>query len=73
MNSRHHQGVKRAGSGLSISATSDDGIIEAFEDSDGCVVAVQWHPENITDMSAGCRGLFRDLVDRAGARNPSHS
>ncbi len=72
VNSRHHQGVKRAGAGLSISAISDDGIIEAFENSDRSVVAVQWHPENITDVSAGCRELFRDLVDRAGAHDHGH-
>lgn len=65
VNSRHHQGVRKLGDGLRVSASSDDGIIEAFEDPGRGIVAVQWHPENITGVSAGCSRLFRDLVDRA--------
>ncbi|HPS58914.1 MAG TPA: gamma-glutamyl-gamma-aminobutyrate hydrolase family protein [Spirochaetota bacterium] len=65
VNSRHHQGVKKLGEGLIVSASADDGIIEAFEDTSRGIVAVQWHPENITGVSAGCSSLFGDLVDRA--------
>lgn len=65
VNSRHHQGIRRLGDGLLESAAADDGIIEAFEDPGRGIVAVQWHPENITRVSEGCSRLFGDLVDRA--------
>jgi putative glutamine amidotransferase len=50
-NSRHHQAVDRPGEHLAVSATSADGMIEAVEDDrpDRWVVAVQWHPEEISD------------------------
>jgi putative glutamine amidotransferase len=47
VNSRHHQSVGRVGRNLSASATAEDGVVEAIENSaaDFCV-GVQWHPEN---------------------------
>lgn len=68
VNSRHHQGVRRLGDGLIVSAYSDDGLTEAFEDMERGIAAVQWHPENIRGVNEGCSRLFRDLVDRAGHR-----
>lgn len=65
VNSRHHQGVKKPGDGLIVTAVADDGLIEAFEDAGRNILAVQWHPENITGVSKGCSLLFRNLVDRA--------
>jgi len=56
----HHQALDRLGGGLTATAWSDDGIIEAVElDAPGCpfAVAVQWHPEAGDDLS-----LFRALV-----------
>jgi putative glutamine amidotransferase len=45
-NTGHHQGVKRLGDGLRVSARTGDGVIEAIEsDNDDFVIAVQWHPE----------------------------
>jgi putative glutamine amidotransferase len=47
VNSRHHQSIKQLGEGLVITATADDGVVEAAEDpSMRFCVAVQWHPEN---------------------------
>jgi putative glutamine amidotransferase len=42
----HHQSVKDLGSGLKVTATADDGVIEAIELIESkFVVGVQWHPE----------------------------
>ena len=42
----HHQSVKDLGTGLKVTATADDGVIEAIELKDSkFVVGVQWHPE----------------------------
>ena len=53
VNSRHHQAAARLGSGLVVSARDPrDGTIEAIEKPDQrFVVAVQWHPENQSDMA----------------------
>ena len=46
VNSIHHQGVERLGSGLSVEAYADDGVIEAIRGTgEGFVLGVQWHPE----------------------------
>src|SRR5699024_10192747 len=46
VNSYHHQGVKDLGQGLLVSARSDDGLIEAFENpSYKYLCGFQWHPE----------------------------
>lgn len=63
VNSRHHQAIKRLASGLVITATSSDGIIEAVEHrpSRFCV-AVQWHPENFW-RTQEFEPLFRAFVE----------
>lgn len=49
-NSLHHQAVDRLGSGLSITGTARDGIVEAIETSGSpWCVGVQWHPELMPD------------------------
>ena len=73
VNSRHHQAIDHPGSGLVVSATAPDGVIEAIESREGrWLVAVQWHPENLTD-DAVSQNLFREFVAevrRRKARNP---
>jgi len=62
VNSRHHQAIERAADGFVVAATAPDGVIEAIEAMDGrWLVAVQWHPENLTD-DAVSRRLFREFV-----------
>lgn len=63
VHSYHHQGIDRVGEGLTVAARSDDGLVQAFEDTrDGYLVGVQWHPEE----NAENRRLFEDLVAQAG-------
>lgn len=64
VNSRHHQGIKTPGKGLSISAVAGDGIIEAVESAEMNIVAVQWHPENLVRLGGEYKALFADLVER---------
>ncbi len=49
-NSSHHQSVATVADGLRVTATSEDGIVEGVEpvDSGWWMVAVQWHPEELT-------------------------
>jgi putative glutamine amidotransferase len=66
VNSMHHQGVKSLGQGLLPTAVAPDGLVEAIEgDRDGYLVAVQWHPEALTDNDPRTRGIFSDFVAAA--------
>lgn len=64
VHSYHHQGIDRLGEGLTPAAHSDDGLVQAFVDTEhGHVVGIQWHPEE----NAEDRRLFEDLVRQARA------
>jgi putative glutamine amidotransferase len=66
VNSMHHQGVRDIGSGLVISATAPDGLVEGLESGNGqYVVGVQWHPEALTDSQAAARRLFDEFIQIA--------
>ena len=50
VNSYHHQGVKALGKGLRVLAKADDGVVEAFENTEGAYIfAAQFHPEKEPD------------------------
>jgi putative glutamine amidotransferase len=71
-NSLHHQAVDRVGHHLVAVARADDGTVEAIEDPDGGVLAVQWHPEQMPDHPEHMR-LFTWLVQAAlGHRRLRH-
>jgi putative glutamine amidotransferase len=60
VNSLHHQGIDRLGSGLRVEATASDGLVEAFsvEGASGFALGVQWHPEMRTHDCPLARAVF---------------
>lgn len=48
VNSYHSQSVKDVAPNFTVTAVSDDGVIEAIEN--GNIIGVQWHPEAIYDI-----------------------
>lgn len=69
-NSSHHQAVDEPGSGLRITAKCTDGIVEAVESTDPAwwMVAVQWHPEDLTrTVEDADRRLFAAFASAARA------
>jgi putative glutamine amidotransferase len=74
VNSMHHQGIKALGRDLVVSATSDDGLIEAVEGAgDAFCVGLQWHPEVFEMADPHTRHLFggfiRAAMDWSSANN----
>ena len=73
-NSSHHQSVDHAASELRVTARSADGIVEALEarDPDWWMLAVQWHPEELTGTQEDWdRRLFAAFAEavREGGRD----
>ena len=65
VNSHHHQGLKGIAPALRISGHSPDGLVEAVElPNHPFGLAVQWHPEWLTDQEV-TRNLFRKFVEAA--------
>jgi putative glutamine amidotransferase len=63
VNSFHHQGIERLGSGLKISARAPDGTAEAIEDpSHPFLIGVQWHAETLVHRPHEA-ALFRHFVE----------
>jgi len=63
VNSLHHQGVKNIPAVLEPAAFAPDGLVEAVElPTHPFGIAVQWHPESLTDQPASLR-LFRAFVE----------
>jgi putative glutamine amidotransferase len=69
VNSLHHQSVKEVAPGLHATAHSPDGIVEGIESSDGMIMAVQCHPEELLDQQGWAISLFRVFVDRVAEHN----
>lgn len=69
VNGKHHQAVKVPATGLEVSATAEDGVVEAVEDpAKRFVVAVQWHPEGTWENDRFALKLFRAFVAAAGSK-----
>jgi putative glutamine amidotransferase len=66
VNSLHHQGIKELAPTLRPVAHAPDGLVEAVElPNHPFGMAVQWHPECLTDQPV-TRRLFQAFVDAAG-------
>jgi gamma-glutamyl-gamma-aminobutyrate hydrolase PuuD len=68
VSSFHHQAIDRLAPGLHVTATAEDGVIEALEWEEPAgrpfVLLVQWHPERMSDAA----GPFsRNLIERLAA------
>ena len=72
--STHHQGIRNLGSGLKPVSWSDDGLIEAIEDTKipDSFLAVQWHPEFMLDDDDQIK-LFKWLVLESLSKSQSTS
>ncbi|HEX5284940.1 MAG TPA: gamma-glutamyl-gamma-aminobutyrate hydrolase family protein [Bryocella sp.] len=71
VNSSHHQAIAEPAPGMRIVARCpEDGVIEAIEapydwHDPWFFLAVQWHPERSTEISAASRSIFARLVQEA--------
>jgi putative glutamine amidotransferase len=68
VNSMHHQAIKDLAPNLAATSFAPDGIIEGVEGIDSqYLVAVQWHPEELTETHAGMARLFTTFTAAASA------
>lgn len=62
VNSSHHQAIDQLGQDLAINCKAEDGTIEGIEksDDDMFLLAVQWHPERMKDLTSPLSQAVRD-------------
>lgn len=66
VNSNHHQSVDKIADRFHVTATTNDGIIEAFENKDKTLpylLAVQWHPERLDSDSRLSQPLALSFIN----------
>lgn len=67
INSFHHQSVKDLGEDLKTVATSNDGIVEAFQSYDmdkNYILGIQWHPEAMVKRYDEFLKIFENFVEK---------
>jgi len=66
VNSFHHQAVKKPAEGFIVTATAEDGLIEAIEcTGERFILAVQWHPEMMYERHGEQLEVFKRFVREA--------
>ena len=70
VNSLHEQGIDRLGTGLTVEARADDGLVEAISVAAApqFTLAVQWHPEMRIHDSAEARAIFAAFAEACRSR-----
>ena len=70
VNSLHHQAIRRLGSGLKVTAHSEDGLVEAVELAEEYpfFLAVQWHPEEMVAEHPEQLKIFEQFVAKCRER-----
>ena len=65
VNSVHWQGINQLANGLTVEATSQDGLVESFSvtDSPSFALAVQWHPEWQVMKTPFYKSIFEKFGD----------
>ena len=64
VNSLHHQAADAIAPGLTVSAVSEDGTVEALElASHPFCIGVQWHPEHLSRKRSDQQALFDVFVN----------
>lgn len=63
VNSFHHQAIHKLAPNLTAIATAPDGIIEAVENKDLRLLAVQWHPECTFSSQPLDLEIFRYFIE----------
>lgn len=69
VNSFHHQCIKRVAKGFEIVALAPDGVPEAIENETGTMMALQWHPEEMTENSQLAKNIFSSFCQLAANNN----
>ena len=64
-NSFHHQLIDEVASDFKVAARCVDGVVEAIENEDASVIAVQWHPEMLHRVVSYQNNLFKYIIDKA--------
>lgn len=68
VNSAHHQSIDKLGSGLKAVAHTEDRLVEAIESVNQdkqFLVAVQWHPERMSDLeSPFSKNILKALLEK---------
>jgi putative glutamine amidotransferase len=74
VNSHHHQAIENVGNNLVACAWSDDGLIEAVEDTrpEHFALAVQWHPEIGWERDDFSKVLFQRFISVCMDRDREH-
>lgn len=69
VNSLHHQAVLDPGEGFHVTATAEDGVVEAIEwqGADWHALGVQWHPE-LSPEDGTSKAVFGWLVEMGSRR-----
>lgn len=73
VSSYHHQAIDELGQGLRVTSRGTDGCVEAVEDDEHTILAVQWHPEDRAETEAVDAALFEWIVVRANEHRNSRN